>query len=712
MAGPSRSRWSGVLRTPVGACATALLVTVLLVAAIAPVLWGGRAEAIDTDSIQQGASAAHWAGTDALGRDVFFRVLVASRLSVELALTATGIGIVIGLLLGAAPILLGRTAGRLITAAVNIAVAFPGLLLALFFAVIFGIGAKGAVLAIGLATAPGFARLVQTLVAGIASRDYIAAARIAGVGRVRLLLRHVLPNIGEPLAVNAAIAAGGALLAFAGLSFLGLGVQPPQFDWGRLLGEGLGRIYTDPSVALAPGIAVVVAGLAFNLFGEAIAKAIGLGPQTVIGGRPVRIRRSAPAAAVSGGDETAGRDTVLAVRNLRVHFPTADGEITPVRGVSFTMRRGQAVGVVGESGSGKSLTALAIARLVEQPGWVTADRVEFCGTDLLRGPARAHRQRLGTSFALVFQDPMTSFNPTQRIGRQLAEVSRQHHGLGRRAALARAVDRLRAVRVPAADQRAHQFPHEFSGGMRQRAMIGMGLMGDPALIVADEPTTALDVTVQRQVLRLLADIRRTDDVAILLISHDITVVRQMCERVLVMYAGRIVEDLPAAALLGDGSGSADSADGAGDPGRSAAGGARHPYTRALLAAVPDMTTDRDRPLAVIPGQPADPGNLPTGCAFAPRCPLATEICRNSDPELVEWPDAERHGDPSERGEHSGPGEHGEPSGHRVACWHADQDPYSGHASSTWAERSEHPDPPRPSASSTSSALSALSGDAG
>ncbi len=724
MAGPTRSRWLGVLRTPVGASATVLLVAVLLLAMLAPVLWSGQAEAIDTDNIQQGASAAHWAGTDTLGRDIFFRVLVASRLSVELALAATGIGIVIGLLLGAAPILLGRTAGRLITAVVNIAVAFPGLLLALFFAVIFGIGAKGAVLAIGLATAPGFARLVQTLVAGIASRDYIAAARIAGVGRVRLLLRHVLPNIGEPLAVNAAIAAGGALLAFAGLSFLGLGVQPPQFDWGRLLGEGLGRIYTDPSVALAPGIAVVVAGLAFNLFGEAIAKAIGLGPQTVIGGRPVRIRRPAPPVPVSGGDETDGKDTVLAVRDLHVHFPGAGGEITPVRGVSFTMRRGQSVGVVGESGSGKSLTALAIARLVEHPGRVTAERVEFCGTDLLRGPARAHRQNLGTSFALVFQDPMTSFNPTQRIGRQLAEVSRQHHGLGRRAALARAVDRLRAVRVPAAQRRAHQFPHEFSGGMRQRAMIGMGLMGDPALIVADEPTTALDVTVQRQVLRLLADIRRTDDVAILLISHDITVVRQMCERVLVMYAGRIVEDLPAAALLGDGAHSAHSAhgtdgadgadganraDGAGDPGRPAAGGARHPYTRALLAAVPDMATDRDRPLAVIPGVPADPGDLPTGCAFAPRCPLTTEICRISDPDLVEWPDADRHGAPGGPSSHSRSSERGESGGHRVACWHADQDAEPGHAPSESPESSQSP---ASSDSSSPSALSTLSGDAG
>ena len=195
------------------------------------------------------------------------------------------------------------------------------------------------------------------------------------------------------------------------------------------------------------------------------------------------------------------------------------------------------------------------------------------------------RRLLGTSLAMVFQDPMTSFNPTRRIGAQLAEVSRHHHGLGRKAALARAVDRLRAVRITDAERRAHQYPHEFSGGMRQRAMIGMGLMGTPALIVADEPTTALDVTVQEQVLDLLRAIRETDDVALVLISHDVTVVGEVCDRVLVMYAGRIVEDLPAAEL---------------------ATGSRHPYTRALVAAVPDMDTDLDQPLAVIPGPPRRP----------------------------------------------------------------------------------------------------------
>ncbi len=624
--GAVAARWLAVLRTPVGASAGLLLTAVLGLAVIAPVLWTDRADAVDTNEILQGASSAHWVGTDNLGRDLFFRVLVGSRLSIELALLATLIAVVLGLLLGTLPVLVRRRAARLVGAAVNIAVAFPGLLLALFFAVIFGIGATGAVLAIGFAGAPAFARLSQTLVAGIAERDYVAAARIAGVGRFRLLVRHVLPNIAEPLIVNATIGAGGALLAFAGLSFLGLGVQAPSYDWGRLLGDGLNGIYVHPEAALAPGVAVVVAGLAFNLFGEAVAKGVGL--TSAIGRIPLGRIAARPVASVADVQaEPADTDAVLDVRDLSVTFPGANGPVRPVRGVSFSVRRGQAVGVVGESGSGKSLTALAIARLVEEPGQVDAARLNFLGKNLLTGTARAHRHLLGTSFAMVFQDPMTSFNPTRRIGRQLAEVAQQHQGMTRSQALARAVDRLRAVRVPAAERRARQYPHEFSGGMRQRAMIGMGVMGNPALIVADEPTTALDVTVQRQVLDLLGSIRAADGVAIVLISHDVAVVRQVCDRVLVMYAGRIVEDLPSVELTT---------------------AARHPYTRALVAAVPDMHTDLTLPLAVIPGRSVDPAHLPVGCAYASRCPLADDRCRREDPALVS-----------------------DGFGRRVACWHAD-----------------------------------------
>jgi oligopeptide/dipeptide ABC transporter ATP-binding protein len=589
-----------------------------------------------------GPSPEHWAGTDNLGRDILARTLVATRLSVVLALSATAIAVGVGLALGAGPMLLGRRFGGVITAGVNVAVAFPGLLLALFFAVIFGVGAVGAVLAIGLAGAPAFARLCQTLIASVGDRDFITAARIAGVGRGRILRRHVLPNIGEPLVVNATIGAGAALLAFAGLSFLGLGVQQPAYDWGRLLQDGLTSIYLQPVSALAPGIAIVVAGLAFNLFGETIAKGFGITTADVGAFSADSLRTgvalapTAPAALPAvdepGTEPTATPDgpgsggPVLDVQDLVVTFPTQQGPVRPVRGLSFHVGAGEAVGVVGESGSGKSLTALAVARLIEEPGRVTATRLRFLGTDLLQGTERLHRRLLGTSMSMVFQDPGTSFNPTRRVGGQLAEVGRHHLGLSRAAASARAVDRLRAVHVPAPERRAGQYPHELSGGLRQRAMIGMGIMATPALVIADEPTTALDVTIQKQVLQLLKSIRQDSGVAIVLISHDVAVVREVCDRVLVMYAGRIVEDLPAADL---------------------ATRARHPYTRALVAAVPDMASDLDRPLAVIPGRPVEPWEVPRGCAYAARCPLADQRCRDEEPILVS----------DERGA-------------RVACWHA------------------------------------------
>jgi peptide/nickel transport system permease protein len=616
------ARLRRVLGTPAGISAAILLGIVALLAIFAPILWSSNASAIDTSSILQGPSGRHWLGTNGLGQDVFYQVLVASRLSVGLALAATAIGVACGLLLGTAPLIVGRRAGRFITSVINIAVAF---------AIIFGIGAEGALLAIGFASAPAFARLVRTLSASVAGLDYIAAARIAGVSRFRLLTRHVLPNIGETLIVNATMAAGDALLSFAGLSFLGLGVQPPSYDWGQLLNNGLQGIYTRPAAAIGPGVAVVVAGLAFNLFGEALAAGLGVSPQNITAGVLGRLR-GAPAEPQPSARTDRG-DSVLVVSNLDVVFP---GGVHPVRGISFALRRGEAVGVVGESGSGKSLTALAVSRLLEHPAQVSAAEVTLLGRDVLAAAGRGRaagamsdrelRQFLGTKAGLVFQDPMTSFNPVKRVGAQLAEVAAVHHGLNRRQAGARAVDRLRAVRIPRPEQRARQFPHELSGGMRQRAMIGMAVMGEPALVIADEPTTALDVTVQRQVLRLLKSIQADGDMALLFISHDITVVGQVCDRVLVMYAGKIVENLPVGQLTD----------------------ASHPYTRALLAAVPSMETPRDQPLAVIPGRPADPANLPAGCAFAARCAFASDRCRAQDPPLV-----------------------ADPTGREVACWHVD-----------------------------------------
>ncbi|MCD0451481.1 dipeptide/oligopeptide/nickel ABC transporter permease/ATP-binding protein [Actinocorallia sp. API 0066] len=579
------------MRTLSARVGLALVAVTLVLAVVGPWVWGEEAVRFDPLHTLEGHSSAHWLGTDDGGRDMLARTLAATRLSVWLAFLATLIGACLGVTLGALPSVLGPRGARAVTAVINGLVAIPVLLLAMFAALVAGTGTTGAVVGIGVASAPGLARLTRTLAAGVEGADYVLAARMLGTGRLRVLTRHVLPNIAEPLILSVTASLGYALLGLATLSLLGLGVRPPEYDWGRLLHDALPRVYVDPEVIAGPALAVAVAGIGFTLVGESLARAAARAPVPPGDGEEadVPLGRS-PRPGPSGA--------LLEVRDLTVSF----GGVTPVRGVSFGVAPGEVVGIVGESGSGKSLTALAVGGLVPYPGRVR-------GSVLLEGRPllSLSRSELGTRLAMVFQDPMAALNPALRVGPQLAETGTVHLGLTRRSALARAVARLERTGVPGARARAH--PHELSGGMRQRAVIAMGLMGDPRLIVADEPTTALDATVQRRVLDLLAEINAASGTAALLISHDIAVVSSRCSRVLVMYAGRIVEELPSDAL------------------RSA----RHPYTRALVASVPTLDTDRAEPLATIPGAQPAPSDVPAGCAFAPRCARATSLCTTALP---------------------------------------------------------------------------------
>jgi oligopeptide/dipeptide ABC transporter ATP-binding protein len=593
-----------------------------VLAIVGPVLWSDDAARLDILAASQGASRAHPLGTDALGRDIFYRVLVATRLSVTLALLSACLGASIGIPLGAIPALVGGRVGKVVSGFINLSVAFPALLVAIFVAAVAGVGARGAVAGIGIAVAPYFARLSQTLSSSVAGSDYLAAARMLGVRRARLLRRHILPNVAEPLLITATIAVGDALLALAGLSFLGLGVQAPQYDWGRMLSEGLSQIYVTPVVALGPAVAITLGALSFVLLGEVLAKA-------AAGGGGVRWARSdlsvvaLPPAAAAGDDADARPvPVVLSVEDLTVSFP---GGAVPVRGVSLDVAPGEIVGIVGESGSGKTLTAMAIADLLPAGGRLTAGRFSLFGTDPRKLSEGPRRRLLGRSLAVVYQDPMSALNPALRVGRQLGEVAEVHDGLSKTQARERATERLRSVRIGNAEARVRQYPHELSGGMRQRAVIAMGLMSEPKLIIADEPTTALDVTVEQQILRLLRDVTTSGGAAAIVISHDVAVVSQLCSRVFVMYAGRIVEELDVATLIG---------------------GPAHPYTAALVASVPTMSSDRERPLASIPGRAPSPYDDTPGCPFAPRCPRASERCRRELPPLEPHSPA-----------------------HRAACWH-------------------------------------------
>ncbi|HEX3560469.1 MAG TPA: ABC transporter ATP-binding protein [Pyrinomonadaceae bacterium] len=303
---------------------------------------------------------------------------------------------------------------------------------------------------------------------------------------------------------------------------------------------------------------------------------------------------------------------LLEVKKLQTHFPMRAGLVRAVEGVSFHVDEGELLGLVGESGCGKSITALSLMRLVGPPGRVVGGEVWFGGENLLTVSEERMREIRGDDIAMIFQDPMTSLNPVYTVGEQIAEALRLHRGLSRKQAREAAVGAMREVSIPDPARRADDYPHQLSGGMRQRVMIAMALACDPKLLIADEPTTALDVTIQAQILELIDELRRTRNLAVLLITHDLGVVAEVADRVAVMYTGRIVEESPVEELFAR---------------------PKHPYTEGLLRSVPKLTgagVEKVERLQTIEGTVPKPTNLPTGCHFAPRCPHRMPRCTEGD----------------------------------------------------------------------------------
>ncbi len=305
-------------------------------------------------------------------------------------------------------------------------------------------------------------------------------------------------------------------------------------------------------------------------------------------------------------------EPLLEVQDLKTVFPTRDGVVKAVDGVSFRLDPGETLGIVGESGSGKSVTALSVMRLLQRPGKVVGGQVMFKGRDLIKISEREMQEIRGQEIAMIFQDPMTSMNPVFRTGWQVAEPVRLHQSLHKAQAMGVAVSMLGKVGIPSPESRARDYPHQFSGGMRQRAMIAMGLTTMPKVLIADEPTTALDVTIQAQILELLRNVNREFGTATILITHNLGVVAGMCERVMVMYAGRIVESGPTVDVFAH---------------------PKHPYTWSLLRSIPRLDAERHEPLKPIEGLPPDLMALPPGCAFHPRCSFRVERCLSDVPAL-------------------------------------------------------------------------------
>lgn len=532
----------------------ALFGAVVIVGIVAPLFLQDAANNLSSHT-RMPPSLAHPLGTDEFGRDMLARSLVATRLTLIMATAATAITVISGLLLGTGIWLAPRRVREVGLRVLEVAVSYPGLLVALIIISTMGAGVVSIVIGVGVAGIPSFARLTATLASELSRRDFVTTARLLGVPTRKVITRHLLPNMAEPMLILTATGFAGALADLSGLSFIGLGVQSPDYDFGRLLNDALPAIYTRPAQVVGPALMIVITVLAAMLIGDGLAAAAD--PRTAR-----RWHRSVrqPASNPSSGAPNA--EALVAVDDLRV---STDTGIELLHGLSFTIARGEILGVVGESGSGKTLMAMALAKLLPGGLVVEASGLRVGNMDML---GRVSDTELAVAVALVYQDPGTTFSPALRMGTQLAEVLRTHKRYSRSRAYGTILGALRTVRITEPKKRLRQHPYELSGGMLQRAMIAAALAAQPQLIIADEPTTALDVMVQADILREFKRINREYSVSMLFISHDIGVVEALCDRVLVMHDGMIVEELTSSQL--------------------AAREVKHPYTKKLIAATPSF----------------------------------------------------------------------------------------------------------------------------
>ncbi|MFC4060108.1 dipeptide/oligopeptide/nickel ABC transporter permease/ATP-binding protein [Planomonospora corallina] len=598
---------------------------------------------------QSGPGPEHPFGTDALGRDLLSRVVHGARVSLGVGVGAVALGLLIGAPLGVLAGYRRRLTDTLIMGANDIALAFPSLVFALAVVAFTGASLVNVLVVLGLLGVPAWVRLLRGTTMVFAEREFVTAARALGARDRSVLWREVVPNVALPAASYAFIGMAVAIVAEGGLAFLGLSVQAPTPTWGGLINEGRPVLETAPHVVLFPSLVMFLTVLSANLVGDRLRALTDVRPSGLTPERPRRARRGRRGRRDAGGPkgaalppETADPEgtplppeagphrmdpgALLQVAGLRTYLPTPRGTVRAVDGVSFTLRRGRTLAVVGESGSGKSMLIRSILGLVPGGGASRAGRVHLDGNDITGLDGEEMRRILGTRFGAVFQDPMTALNPVRRIGVQVCEPLRVHLGMGRRAAWARGTELLASVGVPEPARVMRRYPHQLSGGMRQRVTIAMALACGPDVLFADEPTTALDVTVQDQVLRLIRRLREDNDMAVVLVSHDLSVVAEHADEVIVMYAGKVVERGPATALFER---------------------TRMPYTEALLAAVPKLTDPAHHPLRVIAGRPPDLADPPPGCSFQPRCPYARPRCAAGEPPLLA----------------------AETPGHLYACWY-------------------------------------------
>jgi peptide/nickel transport system ATP-binding protein len=622
----ARRSWPAV-SVPTLAAAAVLVFFVLC--SVAPWLFA-RSLPTDmrTDLVLSPPSFGHFFGTDQFGRDVFALVVYGARPSLVIGVSAVAVGSAIGVALGVTAGYVGGAVDAALMRLVDVWMAVPAILLAIALSAALGPSLAATVVAVSVASAPRYARVLRGHTLSLRKSAFVDAARASGSSHASIVRRHVLPHCAAPILVMATLGVGGSVLVGAALSFIGLGVNDERPDWGYLLTQGRGYLTVAWWTVTYPGLALTALVVSINVLGEALRRR--MDPRDGVGAPSSPRAVSSGAVASRAPLRSFARPPLLEVDDLAVCFDRG-GRLGAVDRATFHVERGETVCLVGESGCGKTVTALSLLRLEGlRGGRIAAGDIVFDGKSLVRASDRELDGLRGSRIAMIFQEPMTAFDPLFSIGDQIIEAIRRHERGPSTTARARALRLLERVHIPDPELRMRQVPEELSGGMRQRAMIAMALACGPDLLVADEPTTALDVTTQAQILALLKELQEQDGMAILLITHDVAVASAMADRVVVMYAGRIVEQASAEAIFSR---------------------PRHPYTRALLRASARASHSRSGRLDAIPGAMPRLHEMPSGCRFHPRCERATSRCKESAPRFETGSDR-----------------------HALACWNAVDEP--------------------------------------
>ena len=610
-----------VLRTirqrPLGATAAAWIITVITAAVLAPVLAPYDPLEQDLESVLAGPTSSHLLGTDILGRDVLSRLLFGARITFLAVAEAVAIWLIVGVALGLTAGYVGGGLDRAVMRITELTYALPAIIVLLVVLAVFSNNEQAAMLVFGLISSAGLARVVRGSTLAIKEDAYISAAKVTGLSEPRIMARHVLPRLRGLIIVQTSVFAGLALVTETGLAFLGFGPQPPAPSWGGMIADASTVLQRQPWLIIPPTVAIMITVLAFGLLGEAVRDAYAdelAGTSAHHRRRALPVEGRADGAAPAWAMDSRDADLLVSIRDLSVAFEIDGQLVNVIENVALDIRRGETVGLVGESGSGKTITALGTLNALPRGACITSGVCVFEGRNLFKLGSADLADLRGRRIGFVGQDPMVSLDPNFTVLSVLSEAVQRHTGRNRRAARIRSLELLRLVNLPEAEVVGRRRAFELSGGMAQRVAIALALAGNPDLLIADEPTTALDVTVQSEVLALLRRLQRETGMAILIVTHDWGVVASICHRAAVMHAGQIVEQGLVDVLFSQ---------------------PLHPYTRGLLAANPHAAV-KGNPLTIIAGAVPQPAEWPRGCRFADRCPIAISDCRLAPIELKKY----------------------------------------------------------------------------